>query len=143
MIAGAILRRNEQDEDMDRLPIEAVESDALVGDSDGADEPFDAVVLGVGNGDASSNASRTEELAFENRPDDVFEVGAAELAGSPQALDHGADDALFVSGRQFGNNRLTHHEVGHSHASSSVTPRWTAPLWAGRPPYRSRESGDG
>src|SRR5579875_1196355 len=143
MIARAVLRRDEQDEDIDRLPIQAVESDALVGDSDSANQAIDAVVLGMGNGDASANAGGAEELAFENGPDNVFQIGAAELAGSPQALDHGADDAFLVGGRQVRDNGLAHHEVGHSHASSSVIPRWTVPPRAYRLPCRPRASGDG
>src|SRR5579875_249994 len=141
MIAGAVLRRYEQDEDMNRLSIEAVEGDVFVREGDGADKAFDAVVLGVRNGHASADAGRAEKLAFEDGPDDVFQVGAAELAGSPQALDHGADDAFFIGGGQVRDNGLTHHEVRHSHASSSVTPRWTVPPRACRPLCRPRGSG--
>src|SRR6476619_6113743 len=66
MIAGPILRRDEQHEHIDRLAVQRVEGDAAIGDRDSADEPVDAGVLGMRNGDAAADAGRAERLALED-----------------------------------------------------------------------------
>src|SRR6185437_16976737 len=63
MIAGSILRRNEQDEHMNRLSVEAIEGDTLGREGHGADESLDTVVLGMGDGNAPTDAGRAEKLA--------------------------------------------------------------------------------
>src|SRR5207249_2408633 len=47
VVAGAVLRRDEQDEHVHRLAVEAVEADAAGGDGDRAEQLLDAAVLGV------------------------------------------------------------------------------------------------
>ena len=62
MIAGPILRRNEQDEHVHRLAVEALEGNAVDRNGDGADEFVDAGVFGVRDGDAATDAGATEQL---------------------------------------------------------------------------------
>src|SRR5258708_5090272 len=86
---------------------------------------------------------RDEQLALEDGPDDVFDVGTAELAGAAQALDHLADDAFLGAGAQLRDDRIADHEVGHAHACYSVIPRSIRPGQGCPTPRRPRGSGDG
>src|SRR5579872_4365523 len=116
VVAGPVLRRDEQDEHEHRLAVEAVEGDAGGRDGDGADELLDAGVLGVRDGDAAADAGRAEQFALEDGADDVFDLGPLELAGGAQALDHLADDALLGGGLERDDDGIAHHKIRHAHA---------------------------
>jgi hypothetical protein len=60
MIAGTILRRNEEDKDMNRFSIQTIEADASFGNGDVAHKAFNACVLGVGNGDTATDSGRSQ-----------------------------------------------------------------------------------
>ena len=61
--------------------------------------------------------------AFQDRTNDIFDVGTAKLAGELEPFDHLSDDTFFRDGVQLRNDRVAHHKVRHAHAFSSVTPR--------------------
>ena len=117
MVAGPVLGRDKQHEDLDGFAVQALEADAVVRDGDGADEPLDAGVLGVRDGDAAADAGRAEQLALENGPHHVVEVGFAEAARAVQAGRHFADHPFLVDGGQIGDDGFAHHEVRHTHDS--------------------------
>src|SRR5262249_49096139 len=81
MIPGAVLRRNEHDEQVDRFAVEAIERDAAAADGDGAHQAIDAGMLGVRDGDAAADAGRAQQLAFEDGLDDVFRLAGLEVTG--------------------------------------------------------------
>ncbi len=74
VVAGLVRRRDQQEEDVDRLAVERREVDALARERDGADEPVDGRVPGVRDGDALADAGRAELLAAEDGADDALEV---------------------------------------------------------------------
>ena len=115
MVAGAVLRRDQEHEDVHRLGVDRLERYAVGGDGHGADQAVDAVVLGVGDGDAAADAGRAELLALEDGPDDVVGDVAGDVAGGAQAVDDLADHRLLRGGGQGRDDRLADHEIGHRH----------------------------
>src|SRR5262245_6739933 len=85
VVAGTVLGRDEQDEHVDRLAVEAVEAHPRARQGHGADEAVHAAVLGVGDGHAAADAGGAEQLALEDRLDDVLRLVPLEVAGGPQA----------------------------------------------------------
>src|SRR5437870_1615217 len=65
VFAGPFLWRDEHDQDVYRLVVDAVIGDARLGQGDGADQPIDAGVFGMRDGDALADAGRTEHFALE------------------------------------------------------------------------------
>src|SRR5262249_41118717 len=122
VIAGPVLRRDEQDEHMDRLSIETVEGHPGAGQGDGADQPLDAGVLGMRGGDASADAGGAEQFAVQDGLNDIFELAPLEVPRAAQALDHLAYHPFLGGGRQLWDDRLADHEIGHAHAWSPFGP---------------------
>ena len=81
MIAGTVLRGNQQHEHVDRFTIEAVERHPSPRNGHGANEAIGRGMFAVRNGDRSTDAGGAQLFAFENRPDNVFQFAALEVAG--------------------------------------------------------------
>ena len=75
MIARAVGGRNQQEEQMHDLAVEAGEIDPQGADGHRADQAVDAGVLGMGDGDAAADAGAAQFLALQDRLDNVFELG--------------------------------------------------------------------
>src|SRR5262249_45274446 len=100
VIAGPILRRDQHDEDVHRLAVQALQGDTRVRHADRADEAVDARVFGVRNGDAPADAGRAELLALEDGLDDLLRLARLEVAGAAEILDHLPDHAFLGGGPQ-------------------------------------------
>src|SRR5262245_42154244 len=112
---------------MHGFPIQAVE--AYPGPRHGniADEAIHAGVLGVRYSDAASDSRRAEQFPLQHRLDDVFRIGALEVAGGPEHGYHFPNYALLGRGRDLRNNRVTNHKVSHPHRKPPSDPAAPGP----------------
>ena len=76
-------RRHEQEDHADVLAVDAVERDAGLRQAEGADQPRQALVPGVGDGHAAADAGRPEALAAEDLADDRLDLLRPEVPGLP------------------------------------------------------------
>src|SRR5262245_34566378 len=67
VVAGSIWRRNQQEQEVNLLAVEAVEVYPLLADRHGADELVDGRMLRMGHRDSTPDARAAEFLAFEDR----------------------------------------------------------------------------
>src|SRR5579864_6014014 len=81
MVAGAVLRGNQQHQYMHRLPVDAFKSYSRSGQGNRADELVHAAMLGMGNGDRTADAGGPELFAPHDGPDDFIDVEAGKVTG--------------------------------------------------------------
>ena len=111
MVAGLVLGRDQQEEDIDRLAVQGREIDAAARQGDRADQAMERRMPRVGNRHALTDARRAELLAAEDGPDHALHVVVGQPAGAVQAADHLANRLFLAGGLQVDDDRLTNHEI--------------------------------
>ena len=106
MVAWAIGGRNQQKKQLYRIAIEALKVDALLADGHRTDQPIDARMLGMGDGNTPTNPGAAKILPLHDRLDDAFHFIGSNFAGIDQRLSHLTDDTLFGCRDNVGANRL-------------------------------------
>ena len=85
VVAGPVGRRNQQEEQVDGLAVEAGEIDARGADRHRAHQAIDAGVLGVRDGHAAADAGAAQFLALEDGLDDALEFAGSTFPASTRA----------------------------------------------------------
>ena len=116
MLPGLIGGGDEEEEEMDRIAIKAVEVDPLLTDRHRSHEPVDAGVLRVRHRHPAPDTGGPQVLALQNRLDDAFEVGSRDPAGLDQCRRHLPDHTLLRRRVDVGADRTRRDEIGKLHA---------------------------
>src|SRR5271166_2337489 len=98
MISRLVLRRNQQEEDVDRFAVKGRETDAPSGQGDCADQARERGVAGMGDGDSHPDPRRAQFLTSEDSSNHTLHVCSGKMAGLVQAPDH-LPNRLFLTGR--------------------------------------------
>ena len=96
-----VLGRHQQDDQVDREAVEAIEGDAVRAESHGGDDLADRVMFGMRNRDAAADRGRTGRLAFQDGGQDVVPLDRRNRPGVRQAIHQRLDGGFFVDGIQF------------------------------------------
>ncbi len=100
---------------MDRLTVETVEVDAFGADTNGTDQLFDAGVLRVRNGDATTDAGATEFFTLQNGLDDTFGAIFHDIARGHETGSQFADNGFLILRLQFRLDCLHTDKIGKLH----------------------------
>ena len=105
-------RRQQQENQIDRLAVERLEIDRLVQPREQAEQPTELRQLAVRNGDAIADAGRAELLALQQH----FEDRALVLAGQfGRARGQLLDRLLLAVDLERRNDRVRRDEIGERH----------------------------
>ena len=98
MVAGLILGRDQQKEDIDGLAVQGSEIDAPPRQGDRSDQALKRRMPRVRDRNAHADARRAQLLAAEDRADDALDIVVGQTPATVQASDHLADRLLFTAG---------------------------------------------
>ena len=102
MVAGLVLGRDQQKEDIDGLAVQSGKLDAPAREGDRSDQALEGGMPGMGNGDAHADAGRAELFAAQDGADDALDIVVGKPPGFVKASDHFTNRLFFRGGAHDG-----------------------------------------
>src|SRR5271165_4017062 len=97
MISRLVLRRNQQEKDVDRFAVEGCEIDPSPRQGDRADQARERGVPSMGDSDSHPDPRRAQFLTSEDGSNHTLHFSSGKMAGLVQALNH-LPNRLFLAG---------------------------------------------
>ena len=120
MVGAARLRRQQQEDEVDRIVVDGIEVDGMVETREQGVEAAEPSQPGVGNGDAVADPRGAQPLALEQRVEDLALVVAAKARGVAREL---LEDLLLAGRLQIGEDAFRRQPSAQCHAASPQSPR--------------------
>ncbi len=111
MVSGSVERRNQQDEEMHPLAVQAVEVDPLSRPADVSHDAAHGLVLGMGDRDSVADYGRAELLALEDRRNDSLLRCCGYCSGLDERADHLTNCLQLRRGLEIRHGRRADDEI--------------------------------